>query len=119
MRIFFPADVAVLGAICAKSPRVHANSKVSAQQSNVQWSFTGWSLVFFALGLMSKPMLVTLPFVLLLLDFWPLKSDYDWQCPIRDSASAGPGKNGRFSRCRQFSRGHVCDPKEFRGGGFL
>ena len=29
-------------------------------------------LLFFALGLMSKPMLVTLPFVLLLLDFWPL-----------------------------------------------
>ena len=30
------------------------------------------ALVFFVLGLMSKPMLVTLPFVLLLLDFWPL-----------------------------------------------
>jgi Flp pilus assembly protein TadD len=30
-------------------------------------------LLFFALGLMSKPMLVTLPFVLLLLDCWPLK----------------------------------------------
>src|SRR6202167_1037861 len=29
-------------------------------------------LLFFALGLMAKPMLVTLPFVLLLLDFWPL-----------------------------------------------
>ena len=29
-------------------------------------------LGFFALGLMSKPMLVTLPFVLLLLDYWPL-----------------------------------------------
>jgi tetratricopeptide (TPR) repeat protein len=28
--------------------------------------------VFFALGLMAKPMLVTLPFVLLLLDYWPL-----------------------------------------------
>ena len=27
----------------------------------------------FSLGLMSKPMLVTLPFVLLLLDYWPLK----------------------------------------------
>jgi len=29
-------------------------------------------LLFFALGLMAKPMLVTLPFVLLLLDYWPL-----------------------------------------------
>lgn len=28
--------------------------------------------VFFALGLMSKPTLVTLPFILLLLDYWPL-----------------------------------------------
>ncbi len=28
--------------------------------------------IVFALGLMSKPMLVTLPFVLLLLDYWPL-----------------------------------------------
>jgi protein O-mannosyl-transferase len=28
---------------------------------------------FFACGLMSKPMIVTLPFVLLLLDFWPLQ----------------------------------------------
>jgi protein O-mannosyl-transferase len=31
------------------------------------------SLCFFALGLMSKPMLVTVPFVLLLLDYWPLQ----------------------------------------------
>jgi tetratricopeptide (TPR) repeat protein len=30
------------------------------------------ALVFFALGLLSKSMLVTLPFVLLLLDYWPL-----------------------------------------------
>jgi len=29
-------------------------------------------LLFFTLGLLSKPMLVTLPFVLLLLDYWPL-----------------------------------------------
>jgi len=29
-------------------------------------------LILFALSLMSKPMLVTLPFVLLLLDYWPL-----------------------------------------------
>ena len=30
-------------------------------------------LLFFILGLMAKPMLVTLPFVLLLLDYWPLQ----------------------------------------------
>ena len=30
------------------------------------------ALLFFALGLMAKPMLVTLPFVFLLLDYWPL-----------------------------------------------
>ncbi len=30
-------------------------------------------LLFFILGLMAKPMLVTLPFVLLLLDYWPLR----------------------------------------------
>ncbi len=30
-------------------------------------------IIFFALGLMSKAMLVTLPFVLLLLDYWPLE----------------------------------------------
>ena len=32
----------------------------------------GVVVLLFALGLMSKPMLVTLPFVLLLLDYWPL-----------------------------------------------
>jgi tetratricopeptide (TPR) repeat protein len=32
-----------------------------------------WSLFFFALGLMSKAMLVTWPFVMLLLDYWPLE----------------------------------------------
>ena len=37
----------------------------------------GWGryvlmMLFYILGLMSKPMIVTLPFVLLLLDFWPL-----------------------------------------------
>jgi tetratricopeptide (TPR) repeat protein len=30
-------------------------------------------LVFFILGLMAKPMLVTLPFLLLLLDYWPIR----------------------------------------------
>jgi len=33
---------------------------------------TFFSLFFFALSLLAKPMLVTLPFLLLLLDYWPL-----------------------------------------------
>jgi tetratricopeptide (TPR) repeat protein len=36
------------------------------------WRYLTVAFVF-ALGLMSKPMLVTLPFVLLLLDYWPLR----------------------------------------------
>ncbi len=38
----------------------------------IKWISYVVTLVFFGLGLMSKPMLVTLPFVLLLMDFWPL-----------------------------------------------
>jgi Flp pilus assembly protein TadD len=37
------------------------------------------ALLLFALGLMSKPMVVTLPFVLLLLDYWPLQR---FQLPV-------------------------------------
>jgi hypothetical protein len=37
------------------------------------WARYGLVLVLFALGLMCKPMLVTLPLVLLLLDYWPLQ----------------------------------------------
>jgi Flp pilus assembly protein TadD len=37
------------------------------------WGRYGLVLLLFALGLMCKPMLVTLPVVLLLLDYWPLQ----------------------------------------------
>jgi protein O-mannosyl-transferase len=37
------------------------------------WFFYALALLCFILGLMSKPMVVTLPFVLLLLDYWPLR----------------------------------------------
>lgn len=40
------------------------------ERQNVYYLLT---LFFFCLGLMAKPMLVTLPFVLLLLDYWPLE----------------------------------------------
>ncbi len=44
--------------------------------SNLKSEKRAWyalTLAFFILGLLSKPMLVTLPFTLLLLDFWPLR----------------------------------------------
>jgi len=48
------------------------------------WAYAGYvrystkiryvsSIILFTLGLMAKPMIVTLPFVFLLLDYWPLK----------------------------------------------
>ena len=42
-------------------------------------------LLFFALGLMAKPMVVTLPFVLLLLDYWPLRRFKDIGANIAES----------------------------------
>ena len=47
-------------------------SYVKFARENCRRSFW-FALVFFALGLLAKPMLVTLPFVFLLLDFWPLR----------------------------------------------
>ena len=48
----------------------YANSKKTRPQL-VIFNYS-LALIFFVLGLMSKPMVVTLPFVLLLLDYWPL-----------------------------------------------
>jgi protein O-mannosyl-transferase len=42
------------------------------------WKHYAFVAVALALGLMAKPMLVTWPFVLLLLDYWPLRR-YQWQ----------------------------------------
>ena len=59
------------------------SSKVlpDGHQVQVPKSITYLALGLFALGLMSKPMLVTLPFALLLLDFWPLKRSPGFKVP--------------------------------------
>ena len=51
-----------------------ANGKGVSSTLHTPRSYVFYELALgaFALGLMSKPMVVTLPFVLLLLDFWPL-----------------------------------------------
>jgi hypothetical protein len=50
----------------------------------------GWVMCFFALSLLSKPMLVTLPCLLLLLDIWPLQRFLIW--------NPEPGQSSRRSR---------------------
>ncbi len=45
------------------------------------------ALFFFALGLMSKPMLVTLPFLMVLLDWWPLQRVTSGKWPVAGARS--------------------------------
>ncbi len=54
--------------------------------------YYGLALLFFACGLMSKPMLVTLPFLLLLLDFWPLQRISDLRFLIFDLKTQAPSR---------------------------
>ena len=51
-------------------------------------------MVLFAMGLMAKPMLVTLPLVLLLLDYWPLQRGAERPAP--DVTSSPPLPRGRI-----------------------
>ncbi len=50
---------------------VRYTENLKSQISNFKFFYAA-ALLLFALALMAKPMLVTLPFLLLLLDFWPL-----------------------------------------------
>lgn len=50
--------------------------------------------LFLALGLMSKPMVVSLPFALLLFDWWPLGRLAQRRCPAADAAPIRPTGTG-------------------------
>ncbi len=50
-----------------------ADTARSETCATLQRTFFGLAIAFFAVGLMAKPMLVTWPFVMLLLDYWPLQ----------------------------------------------
>ncbi len=62
--------------------------------------YYGLTLLCFAFGLMSKPMVVTLPFVLLLLDFWPLQRISVPRFAIGDSKAGEEWRFGRVSLAR-------------------
>lgn len=53
--------------------REHAAGPQSEETGSSRKKWYGFTLIFFVLGLMSKPMVVTFPFVLLLLDYWPFQ----------------------------------------------
>ncbi len=69
--------------IWAYAVYVKGKSRAESEDSKTKPSalFYCLSLLFFSLGLMSKPMVVTLPFVLLLLDIWPLNRMSKGQSP--------------------------------------
>jgi len=50
----------------------------------------GFALFFFTLSLLAKPTAVTLPFVMLLLDFWPLGRLRSAKCEVQDMKSSDP-----------------------------
>ncbi len=62
--------------LLAYSNYVTTKGTTSPGVKKIRWLGAGaWyalTLALFALGLMSKPMLVTVPFLLMLLDYWPL-----------------------------------------------
>ncbi len=65
------------------------------------WCWYSLALVFCALGLMSKPMLVTTPFVLLLLDWWPLGRVPAWlktADSLRGTATSGVAEESSVAR---------------------
>ena len=68
---------------------MYANYAERARTKNPKCKVSyGLTLLFFAFSLMSKPMLVTLPFVLLLLDYWPLnrfRHESSWKL-VREKA---------------------------------
>jgi tetratricopeptide (TPR) repeat protein len=69
------------------------------------------AILFFALGLLSKPMLVTLPFVLLLLDYWPLGRIPSGQPSSRGNSSIRQSVDRKGQRW--FSRRFVLEKVPF------
>lgn len=59
---------------------IHAYARYAARPQPSRYAL---ALGLFALGILSKPMLVTVPCLLLLLDYWPLRRIKDWQPAVQ------------------------------------
>jgi tetratricopeptide (TPR) repeat protein len=69
--------------------------------------------IFFSLGLMAKPMLVTLPLVLLLMDFWPLGR----LKPSLPEASSAPAPSDERKKSKKKRKQEQAPAAERRGAG--
>jgi Flp pilus assembly protein TadD len=63
-------------------------------QQSPAWRFYLLSLLLFAVGLMCKPILVTLPVLLQVLDFWPLRRIDSLRLAGKKTSSVGPRWEG-------------------------
>ncbi|HOC54318.1 MAG TPA: tetratricopeptide repeat protein [Verrucomicrobiota bacterium] len=88
------AECGVRSAECGSAQHATRNTGDASRTRYPGSRFYLLALVCFALGLMSKPMLVTVPFVLLLLDYWPLgrmqKEEGRMQKEEAESATRNP-----------------------------
>ncbi|MEM9294091.1 MAG: tetratricopeptide repeat protein [Acidobacteriota bacterium] len=81
----------------------------------VQWTRRGGAgryvlvAVLFALGLTAKPLLVTLPFTLLLLDHWPLRRSTDNPFGIGSEAASSPADPASGDHARKSLFGLVME----------
>ena len=78
----------------ARSPKPEQPAHEAADHATPStlhaWRYYALALLSYALGLMSKPMLVTTPFVLLLLDYWPLGRLASLEPQVQGLKSAQP-----------------------------
>ena len=74
------------------------------------------AVLLFALGLMAKPMLVTLPFVLFLLDYWPLNRLQAKQCAVNNTLKeeAKTGKISQKSKIKKTVSSHEAQKLNFQ-----
>jgi len=56
-----------------EAPRLKEVGSIVTRAGQHRWLWYALSLLLFAFGLMSKPMVVTFPFLMLLFDWWPLR----------------------------------------------
>ena len=74
-----------------KESKVEGRSKSSQALDPRRWTLDYYlALFFFVLALLSKPMPVTLPVVMLLLDYWPLNRFEGYKLKVAEAANGEP-----------------------------